>query len=336
MKRRITWGVLLLITFLTFYYWMPADMYLYMPVFLGIAGGLLCFLFLVQLFADFQDIDEIKEWDRTPKYWYHKITFLFIPGAIALMVIFSLHYTALENKELKQFGETVPATIVDGYYRSSSKSSSYKLTISYITKKGKPVRTQKEVSSEQYKAASKGQHVEVIYSTKHPSLVKILLGEEMIREFTGISSRNINLTDMSQILDMSGDTILYTLNKISYRWIVADDDKSSYVNEHKDLYMTVTPHESVTYVSLGENMRKMLQEIKSSGFKQDSATAKVESEGEEDGMFRLYTKGDLKLVVRTKALEMDKSNSSSGETSIAAMAKMFNKEVGLVVTMFKN
>ncbi|TWV99144.1 DUF3592 domain-containing protein [Chitinophaga pinensis] len=335
MKRRITWGILLLLTFLTFYYWMPADMYLYMPVFLGIVGGLLCFVFLVQLFADFQDIDEIKEWDRTPKYWYHNIAFLFIPGAIALIVIFSMHYTKLENKELKQFGETVPATIVDGYYKSSSKSSSYKLTISYITKKGKPVRVQKEVSSEQYHAASKGQHVEVIYSTKHPSLVKILLGEEMIKEFTGISSRNVNLKDMSDILDMSGDSVLNTLNKISYRWSIADDDKSSYVNEHKDLYMSVTPHGSVTYVSLGENMRTMLQEIKNSGFKQDSASANVNKETEDDGMFRLYTKGDLKLVVRTKALEMDNS-SSSNETSVAAMAKMFNKEVGLVVTMFRN
>ena len=333
MKRRITWGVLLLLTFLTFYYWMPADMYLYMPVFLGIIGGLLCFFFLVQLFADFQDIDEIKEWDSTPKYWYHKITFLFIPGAITLIVLFSMHYTALENKELKQFGETVPATIVDGYYKSSSKSSSYKLTISYYTKKGKLVRTQKEVSSEQYKAASKGQHVEVIYSTQHPSLVKILLGDEMIREFTGISSRNINLTDMSKILDLPGDSILPALNKISYRWSIAAGDTGSYVNEHKDIYFTATPHESVTYIALGEDMRAMLQEIKQSGFKQDADTAKVENE--EDGIFRLYTKGDLKLVVRTKALDIDNS-SSSNENNMAAVARMLNKEMGLVVTMFRN
>lgn len=327
MKRRLTWGVLLLLTFLIFYTWMPTDMYLAMPILLSIIGGIICFFFMVQIFADFRDLDEVKEWDRHPKQWYHNMAFVCIPIGIVLMVVFGMHYNKLENEELKQFGERVPATIVDGYYKKSSKSSTYKLTVSYYTKKGKHVRTQQEVSSTQYDNASKGQHVEVIYSTKHPSLMKILLGDDMVEELTGIKSRKLTLNDMTKILEMPGDSILPALNKISYRWTMSDDDSSTYVNESKKVFFSAQPHSRVTYVAMGEDLMSMAADIRNAGFKKDTTSVK------EDNGLALYSKGDLQLVVHTKEIEREVDpNDNSTEALIAAL----NKEKALVVTMFRN
>lgn len=332
MKRRIIWGVLLLLTFLTWYTWMPADMYLFMPVFLAIVGGILCFIFMAQTFADFTDIEEITQWDRHPKQWYHNMAFVCIPVAIMLMIIFGMHYTKLENEELKQFGERVPATIVDGYYRKSSKSSTYKLTISYYTKQGKHVRTQKDVESTQYESASKGQHVEVIYSTKHPSLVKILLGDEMVEEFTGIKSRNLTLEDMSKILNMPGDSILPALNKISYRWTTADDDSTTYMNENKKVFFSAEPRVRVTYVAMRDGFVSMMDDINNSGFKKESTDTTAREN--QIGTLSIYTKGDLKLVVHKKQLEREVDQSDN--SSIIAAAAGLNTETALVVTMFRN
>ncbi|SHN09130.1 DUF3592 domain-containing protein [Chitinophaga sp. CF418] len=332
MKRRIIWGVLLLLTFLIWYTWMPAGLYLSMPVLLAIIGGILCFIFMAQTFADFTDMDEITQWDRYPKQWYHNMTFVCIPVAIVLIIVFAMHYGKLENEELKQFGERVPATIVDGYYRKSSKSSTYKLTISYYTKAGKQVRTQKDVDSDQYEKASKGQQVEVIYSTKHPSLVKILLGDEMVEEFTGIKSRNLTIKDMSRILEMPGDSILPALNKISYRWTMADDDSSTYMNESKKVFFSAEPRVRVTYVAMREGFMSMLEDIRNSGFKKEATDTTAHDN--QTGSLSIYTKGDLKLVVHTKELEREVDQTDN--SSIVAAAAGLNKETALVVTMFRN
>lgn len=255
------------------------------------------------------------------------MAFVCIPVAIVLMVIFGMHYNKLENEELRQFGERVPATIVDGYYRKSSKSSTYKLTVSYYTKKGKHVRTQKEVTSTQYDNASKGQHVEVIYSTKHPSLMKILLGDDMIEELTGIKSRKLTLNDMTKILEMPGDSILPALNKISYRWTMSDDDSSSFVNENKKAFFSAAPHSRVTYVAMGEDLMSMAADIRKSGFTRDTTSSK------EDTGMALYSKGDLQLVVHTKEIEREVD---PNDNSTAALIASINKETALVVTMFRN
>lgn len=327
MNRRIIWGVLLLLTFLTFYSWMPTDMYVSMPTMLAIIGGILCFVFMVQLFANFTDMEEITEWDRHPKQWYHKMAFVCIPANIALMVVFGMHYTKLENDELREFGETVPATIVDGYYKKSSKSSTYALTVSYYTKKGKHVRRQKEVDREQYDDASKGQHVEVIYSTKHPSLMKILLGDEMVEDLLGIRSRKLTLADMTQILEMPGDSILPALNRISYRWTMSDDDSSTYVNEGKKTFFSAEPRVRITYVAMGESYLTMAAAIRNAGFKKDARTD-ADSTEKSEGDLGLYTKGNLQVLVHTKVIphEIDKDDPMS----------MFRKDEALVVTMFRN
>lgn len=327
MKRRITWGALLLLTFLTFYTWMPTDMYVSMPIMLAIIGGILCFIFMAQLFADFTDIDEIKEWDRHPKQWYHKMALVCIPIGIVLMVVFGMHYTKLENDELKEFGERVPATIVDGYYKKSSKTSTYALTVSYYTKKGKHVRRQKEVSSEQYDHAGKGQHVEVIYSTKHPALMKILLGDEMVEDLLGIKSRKLTLTDMTKILDLPGDSILPALNKISYRWTMSDDDSSTYVNEVKKTAFSVEPRIRATYVAMGESLINMAADIRNAGFKKEARADADSSDNSESGA-GLYTKGNIQLLVHTKEI----AHEADDDDPMA----MFRKDEALVITIFRN
>lgn len=329
MNRRIIWGGLLLLTFLVFYSWMPADVYLASKFFIGLVGGVLCGIFLVQLIADFKDMDEARAWNKGQlKDWYYKLLFAVLPVTIGLIITFAMHYDTLGDNELKEFGVRVQGTVLDGYYKKSSKTSEYALTVGFYNKKGKYIRQQTEVSSSQYDKAGKGQHVEVIYSSKHPSLIKILLSDDVIEEFTGVKSRSIKLDDITKLLDLSRDSILPALNKISYRWTKAEDS-TSYVNDNRQLYLTADPHFRITYVATGHEYSDLLLTLADSGFKQD--TTRTKTEGETENKMEVFTKNDLKLILQYKTIERESSNDMS-----AIQAAINGENRALVVTMFKN
>jgi len=329
MNRRLIWGALLLLTFLIFYAWLPADLYLASKFFFGLIGGVICTFFLVQLIADFKDMDEARAWNKGQlKDWYYKLLFAVIPVGIGLIITFAMHYSTLADNELKEYGVRVPGTVIDGYYKKSSKTSEYALTVGFYNKKGKYIRQQTEVGSSQYDLAGKGQHVELIYSSKHPSLIKILLGEDVIEEFTGIKSREITLDDMSKLLESSRDSILPLLNKISYHWTKAEDS-SSYVNDARHLYITAEPHYRVTYVSTGSEYMDILLNLDTLGFKQDTTISKKLEAGESEKDIQYYVKDGVKLILQYKQLAR-----GSDESAMEAIMNQ-SKHRALVLTMFK-
>lgn len=334
MNRRIIWGVLFLLTLLTFYAWIPAGLYLSRPLLIALIGGALCFIFLMQTFADFRDLEEITQWNEYPKEWYHNMGYVCFPLAIALIFIFTNHYSKLEEEELNQFAEIVPATIVDGYSEIRSRNgtvrgSSFNLTIAYYTKKGVHIRTQKTVNRYEYDLAEKVQHIQVAYSSKHPTLSKILLGDEMIEEFTGITSRDITIGDMMRLLDTSRDSILPALNNISYRWTKIND--SLYGNELKQIYIGVTPHRRVTYANVIANGSSLVGSVERAGFKKERVDTSSSVKG--DHMI-LYSNGDLKMMVQTKTIKHEKYKNT--DERLATLAEALNKEKISLVTIFRH
>ena len=335
MNRRIIWGVLFLLTLLTFYIWIPASLYLSRPLLMALIGGALGFIFLMQTFADFRDVEEITQWNEYPKEWYHNMGFLCFPVAIALIFIFDNHYSKLEEEELKQFAEIVPATIVDGYSEMRSRNgtpqaSSFNLTISYYTKKGYHIRIKKAVNSYEYSLASKDQRIEVAYSSKHPTLSKILFRDEMIEEFTGIRSRDITIGDMIRMLDMPGDSILPTLNNISYRWTPISSDSFYYGNEFKKIFVGVRPHIRITYATIIGNGSSLVGSVTKAGFKKERVDT---TSGAKDDRMILYSNGDLKMMVQTTTMKHEKYKNT--DERFAMIAEALNQEKVSLVTIFR-
>ncbi|MBW8687515.1 hypothetical protein [Chitinophaga rhizophila] len=156
MKPKVYWGLAFLLIFVTFYILMPADIYLHIRVLTAITGSLLCFICLTQLLP--------------------KLRFISIPLSVLMAAWFYVRYSALEDAELKEYGEIVPATVLDVYSHHNAKSgASYKLFLAYYRKNGEIIREEMYVSPEEFAATGKGQQIRLIYSTKHPELKRLIL-----------------------------------------------------------------------------------------------------------------------------------------------------------------
>ncbi|HJT74241.1 MAG TPA: DUF3592 domain-containing protein, partial [Chitinophaga sp.] len=262
-------------------------------LFFGLVGGAITAIFFVQMFADFRSWDELNSKLPEHNQWYHKVAAIAIVLAVVLGVVFSVHYSTLEDNEIKEYGVRVPGTIISGYSKSSRKGgTTYNLSVSFYTKKGKYISVNRDVDGGQYDKASVGQHVEIMYSKKHPTLVKILLGEDVVEEFTGFKSRDITVSDLSKILTMRKDSILQSLNQVSYRWELQPHETNTWVNNDKDLAVFIQ-NDEVTYAEKTGHFEAFKKNAISSGFKPVLDTDSAE--------IHLFEKDSLVLMLQTKA-----------------------------------
>lgn len=313
MNRRIIWGILFVFSFLLFFSWLPVGVFMSSHAFFGGIGAVLTGFFLIQLFGDFRSWEEANSKDASHE-WYHKFALfggIFI--AIVLFITFSMHYSTLEDNEIKKYGERVPATITSGYSKTSRKSSSYSLTVSFTTKKGKAMSVKRDVDRSQYDKAGIGQHVEVLYSKKHPTLVKILLGEDVIEEFTGLKSRDVTINDMCKLFTMRKDSILPTLNTVSYFWSPAPDETNMWVNNNRRLMVFIEPDVRIVYAEMAGDYDGFKKSVLSQGFKALS--------NEEDNKVHLFEKDSLILEVEMKEVEITREDMFPKKTMVATLAK---------------
>ncbi|MVT09042.1 DUF3592 domain-containing protein [Chitinophaga tropicalis] len=314
MNRRIIWGGLFLFSFLLFYCWMPVGLIMTSHMFFGLTGGVITAFFFVQMFADFRSWDELNSKLPEHNQWYHKVAVIAIVLAVALGVTFSVHYGTLEDNEIKEYGVRVPGTITAGYSKSSSKGgTTYNLSVSFYTKKGKYVYVNRNVDGGQYDQASIGKHVEVMYSQKHPTLVKILLGEDVVEEFTGFKSRDITVSDLSKILTMRKDSILQSLNQVSYRWELQPHETNTWVNNDKELAVFIQNDNEVTYAEKTGNFEAFKKNALSNGFKPVLDTDSAE--------IHLFEKDSLILMLQTKASDDLRARIKGEKALIATLGK---------------
>lgn len=131
---------------------------------------------------------------------------------------------------------------------------------------------------------------------------------------------------------MPGDSILPTLNRISYRWTLIDGNSLYYGNESKETFVSVTPHIRVTCLTLAKNAISIINNAKRAGFKKEGVDTTNRKKGGDQIV--LYTRGDLKMMVETTTIKYEKYKNT--DARFALIAEALNKETALVVTVFRN
>jgi hypothetical protein len=226
-KRRIICGVLLVFTFLFFYFWIPNSLSHKAPTFFGLTGAVLFVFFAVQVIG-----------------WRHKsMPFLVVPGTMIVFFIFSVHFSSNLTDELKKYGEKTTGTIISGQGAINSNSyDKYNVSVQYYTKDGDLLTVDESVLKEEFNSFHRGQQVELVYSQKNPEFIKLLTNDRDIEQLTGVKYRNIEIKDLTKLFGLKNDSIASFLNTISYKWIKQD---STWYNEHKRQFIKLNQHEGV-------------------------------------------------------------------------------------------
>ncbi|MVT08442.1 hypothetical protein [Chitinophaga tropicalis] len=264
MKRRIIYGLLLVLTFILFYSLLSEDILMSASGFMAFLGGVLCAVFLIQFVADYRDFDEVKELQTLQ----HKLGLVCIPSVIVFIIVLNVHYSGLEDKIILKYGKRVEGIIKNGRSTSGGTESNSYITVAYTTPKGNDVEKKFRITSEQFDAAKKDMPVEVLHCTKYPSATQILIGDDVIERFTGMKNRVLSLSDLTAMLDMKADSLQRYANTVSYRWIRIDNYPYFLVNGSEDLTLEFAPGETIIYTMRNSKYYEpLLEEMKKEGFK---------------------------------------------------------------------
>ena len=303
MKRRIIYGLLLVLTFILFYSFLSEDILMSASGFMAFLGGVLCAIFLIQFVADYRDFDEVK----MPQTLQQRLGLVCIPSVIVFIIVLNVHYNRLEDKIILKYGKRVEGIIKNGRSTSGGTESNSYITVAYTTPKGNDIEKKFRITSEQFDAAKKDMPVEVLHCAKYPSATQILIGDDVIERFVGMKNRVLSLSDLTAMLDMKADSLQRYANTVSYRWIRIDNYPYYLVNGSEDLTLEFAPGESIIYTMRNSKYYEpLLEEMKKEGFK--SVGDKKEG---------IYAKGNIGIKISYGSYDI-KSNGTYnvGDASI--------------------
>ncbi len=197
-----------------------------------------------------------------------------IPTVILLFLLI-WRYSHTEDAILKETQVHTTGIITSGISTSSRSYSSSTVIVEFTTLEGKKMSIKEEVGSGEFRTFYKGQRVNMIYSSRFPSIIELLTNKAEIRDFTGAVERDISPQDLMAILK---DELLLTeasLNKISYGWKF-DEKASAWGNESKKQYLTKTRNQ-VIFVTDLQTSYSFTNSLKAAGF--GKKTIKKEEKG---------------------------------------------------------
>ncbi len=178
MKRKITYGLLTVGTFLLFAYGIPLDFYEYYSTFFTLVGSIAVTVFMVIFVFCFIKEPELKEGEEDKGSNSGYVIFgVLIVTLFGSGIFFIQNELSREKQEMINYGEFTNAWVMDGSSFKTRKADFTKLTLGYISKAGKNMTVSCDISAGEFDQYYKNMPVEIIYSTRYPSIVKLLRSE---------------------------------------------------------------------------------------------------------------------------------------------------------------
>jgi hypothetical protein len=254
MKSRLIFAFLGLLTFAFFTCFISNGTYASSPMLMSALGAACISICLTQAICNFNSISEITEPinEETAKEAYKLGPFI-LPISFLFFAIF-MYVTHKSNveKELKEFGITGIAEIIDGSQRTTrslrNTTHSYNLTLRFLDKTGTARTIYTEVDDNVYDKVGLGLQVPIIYSSKNINLIKVIVEiKDYLNEYKPLSeaagqkneyqevvapdgSRNINVSDMMNLDKLPTEKVLENLNNISQTWEMQADNTPTWAN----------------------------------------------------------------------------------------------------------
>lgn len=242
--RKIMWGLGAALTFTFFYTLIPTRIYNSFPLIISIIGAAIFTLFLTQMIADFRSFDELNGPEEgEEKDWRLKfLPFMVLPGFVMIFV-FAMHFDTREENELREFGVITQAKIVNGSSLRLGRGKSFDLVIQFFTPDGKERIVKESVGESEWQRVGKGEVIDIIYSSKNPQLMELLLDESSVNAYVKRENRRLKVEDLVAIEGLPNDSIASFLNKISFKWTQSTTEQGRLLweNNHKNEFIVQSP-----------------------------------------------------------------------------------------------
>jgi hypothetical protein len=289
-QRKLVWISFTILTFILFYFLIPNSLYNSFPFIISIAGGVLMTFFLMQSIGDFRSFEEFNTESNEQEESVRKyVPYLIIPG-IAFIIIFYMNFSSRQKAELKEYGEKVMGTIVDGSSIKVKRGRTYSVTVRFITKGGKTYLAKETVSEHEFKNFHKGQQVELVYSKKDPFIIDLLTNKKSISEYTGSEEREMKIRDLLKLASGENINVYNFLNNINYGWKFNARD-SVWINERTKVGLNIIHPYGLKYLSYSTEFMNFPKELNELGF------TRIENE---DNRIKVYVKDDYLVSFDTK------------------------------------
>ena len=142
-------------------------------------------------FAGKKSEDELYDIDNFKKNNQKQGLFMVAGMLVAIFGAFFLYFKFGDREE--KFIEANPTlaqgTILDGQSKTSSKSSTYELTIRYLDSNGIVYKKDIDVSSSEWGAVGKGMPVSVVYEKSNPGICKLLINPQDAMKYVAKNKR---------------------------------------------------------------------------------------------------------------------------------------------------
>jgi len=196
------------------------------------------------------------------------------------------HHNDRREKEFKNYGKFAIATIVDGSSIKTRRADFSSIKVKFALKNGGNYHADIDISAGEFKNHGLKEQIPIVYSSRYPSLARILRSDSEISRYSHQSMRNITLSDLTKLFELKdGIKVLDYLNSVSQKW---DYSGATYYNLIKNTGIYVD-YPSITYIhsknepTLFEND---LKEANYTSFKLNGKTA--------------YTNGKFYIIKQVK------------------------------------
>ncbi|QDO94675.1 hypothetical protein FNB79_12130 [Formosa sediminum] len=248
---KVLWIILLIITFILFYYLIPLEIYNKSPFIIAGIGGVIFTILLAQAIFNFKNWNDYvvkTKYSGIKKYKYTPL--LILPGLVMYFVFF-INFSYQKKGNIKESGHKVTGEIIDltSFQRLKGGGSS-SLTIKFSTKEGKELIVDQNVNdiSNYYK----GQNIELMYSKENPEMINII-------PTVKIDYDEIKINEIISLLSVSDKNI--HLKKINPEW--KKTENNTWVKGQRDRIQITEKNEIACVISddLIKTYRKELADL---------------------------------------------------------------------------
>ena len=240
--------LLILATVFTIWFFMegiPILFYERYNVFLTISGAIIAALLLGIVLTSFLNPTKDKTVAPDGK---KMLVIVVVPLTFVVIYGFTLfnHRSYFKEKEFREYGQLATATVVDGKTFRPMKSGFSSVRLEYRLTDGTPYFTDIDVSAREFNDYKVNKKLPIVYSTKHPAVIRVLKSEKEAAKYTKTKMRDITLADLTHLFELKQNENTYDyLNSISQQW---DYSNNYYINGIKCVSVRLNHNKSLAYI----------------------------------------------------------------------------------------
>jgi hypothetical protein len=185
MNKKIGFILAAISIYCFFYFSIPVTMVHSAQFFWAFVGSILTAVCIFMV--GYKKPEEMYDIDNYKKNNGKQTVSIVLAVLVGLFGAFLLYFsfTKREEKFIEANPILVGGTVIDGVSKTSRKSSSYELTVSYKDSNAIEYKTDYNASSSEWNSAGKGMPVSVVFEKDHPEICKVILEAKDAMKYLG-------------------------------------------------------------------------------------------------------------------------------------------------------